>query len=342
MRQPILLAALLLSFASLCPGQQNTRTLVLRGRIGQQTVNMRLARDGDKLSGTYSYERVGQDLKLSGRIDPQGQVTLQEFDAAGRQTGKFTGKFGSDESAADVAFAGMWARPDGSHETYFSLAEQHVAFTNTALRIVPKTIADRRFNISANYPQLAGTTTPGALAFNRAVASAITKLAAEYREGVEQTNHIALDTDYRVLFADDDLISVELNGYIDYGGAHPNDYHHAVTYDLRTGRALALAALFKPGARYEDVLRRASTASWAAQQKRLAAENGTPADDEPIVVGESAERWTAWGLTPRGLVLYYDLPHVIAVFDKVFIPWRELQDVLDPKGPAARFVRAGG
>ena len=238
MRQPILLAALLLSFVSLCSGQQNTRTLVLRGRLGQQTVNMRLARAGDKLSGTYAYERVGQDLKLSGRVDAQGQVTLAEFDAAGRQTGKFTGKFGRDESAADVAFVGTWTRPDGSHETYFSLAEQHVAFTNNALRIGPKTIADRRFNISANYPQLAGTTTPAALAFNRAVASIITKLAAEYRQSASPGDHIALDTDYNVLFAADDLISVELNGYIDYGGAHPNDFYDAVTYDLRTGRAL--------------------------------------------------------------------------------------------------------
>jgi hypothetical protein len=71
--------------------------------------------------------------------------------------------------------------------------------------------------------------------------------------------------------------------------------------------------------------------------KRLAAANNEP-PDETLFTDDSGGDRHAWGLTPRGLVIYYDLPHVMSVFDKVFIPWAELQDILDPRGPAAQFA----
>src|SRR2546423_755493 len=139
-----------LSFAAPCLAQQNTQTF--RGTIGNQSVVVKLQRDGDKFTGSYIYERVGQSIALKGQVDKQGQVTLAEFDARGQQTGKFTGKFGSDESAEDLAFSGTWTRPDGTHETYFNLSEQHIAFTNDKLQVVSKTITDRKFGIGATYP----------------------------------------------------------------------------------------------------------------------------------------------------------------------------------------------
>ncbi|HEX8180147.1 MAG TPA: hypothetical protein VF525_11435 [Pyrinomonadaceae bacterium] len=340
MRLSLLAFALLLAASLPTPGQSATQTF--RGTIGSQPVVVKLQREGGKLTGSYVYERIGQSLTLAGQIDAQGNVTLAEFDAAHRPTGKFTGKLASDADRADLTLAGTWTRPDGTREQSFNLAEQHVAFTNPAVQFTSKTIADRRLHINATYPQLAGTNAPGALAFNRTAAAKATKLVTDFRKGVSPSDHVALETDYSVLLATDDLISVELSDYVDFGGAHPNDGYDALNYDLRTGRTLALAALFQPGAKYEPVLRRASLASWAAQQRKLAAENGTQPDDEPIMSEDNYEQWLAWGLTPRGLVLYYDLPHVIAVFDKVFIPWTELQSVLDPKGPAGRFIQPVG
>jgi hypothetical protein len=335
MRLSSLTLTLLLSVATLCLGQQGAHTY--RGKIGQQSVVVKLQRAGDKLTGSYVYERIGQSITLKGQIDAQGQVTLQEFDATGRPTGKFNGKLGTDEGAEDFALSGTWTRPDGSHETYFSLVEQHVAFADAKLQIVPKTIAERRFHISATYPQLAGSSAPGALAFNRAAAGLVTKMAAEFRANVEQSDRIGLETDYNVLFASDALISVEITNFTDFGGAHPSSGYNALNYDLRTGRPLALAALFKRGVKFELVLQRAAAANLQAQMKRVAAANNE-APDETIFGDDSGGDWHAWGLTPRGLVVYYDLPHVMSVFDKVFIPWAELQDILDPKGPAARFA----
>ncbi len=325
------------------PRAEQMRPRFFRGSIGKRPVVLNLQRDGDTLAGMYAYERDGRvgpaSLELQGRIEPTGQLTLRESDF-GRQTGKFVGKLVDDPDSTAATIEGTWTRPDGTHESQFLLTEQYIAFNDSARQVVSQTITDRRYNVNAIYPQLAGRATPGALAFNRAAAALATKLVREFREGAAPEDHIGLDTDYNVLYGADDLVSVELSNFTDYGGAHPNYGYDGLTYDLRTVRAVTLASLFRPGTRYEEVLQRAAVASWAAQAKRLAAENGTPADDEPIVVGESSEHWVSWGLTPRGLVLYYDLPHVIAAFDKVFIPWQQLRDVLDPQGAAARFVRA--
>ncbi len=169
----------------------------------------------------------------------------------------------------------------------------------------------------------------------------ILKLVRDIRQNTTPPDRVALETNYNVLLASDDLVSVEITEYTDYGGAHPNDSFDALTYDLRTGRPVAFAALFKPGAQYEAVLKRAALANLRAQERKIDAENGaTNGNDDSFFLGDElpAER-RAWGLTPRGLILYFDLPHVISVFDKVFIPWHELRDVLNPKGPAARFVK---
>ena len=342
-----LLAALLLLSLSGCAtaALAQAPAQVFRGRIGAQPVVVKLARAGDRLSGSYVYERVGQDIKLTGRIEPPGRVTLDEADAAGRPTGKFSGKLDDDPATTDAAtIEGMWARPDGSRGVAFSLREQHLAFTQPRLQFISKTLAERRPAIKAIYPQLAGSTAAGAVAFNRAVEDLVTKLVRDIRQAAsEPPERVALETDYNVLLAQDDLVSVEINEYMDYGGAHPNNSYDALTYDLRTGRAVAFAALFKPGAQYEAVLKRAALANLRAQERKLDAENGARAggDESFFADGELPGEQHAWGLTPRGLIIYFDLPHVISVFDKVFIPWGELQGVLNPQGPAARFVPRG-
>ena len=337
MRLLICSFVLLLSFVALCLAQAPTQTF--RGTIGEQSVVLKLQRDGDKLTGSYSYERIGQSITLKGQIDAQGNVTLAEFDSAGRQTGRFKGKLEPDEERTDAFILdGTWARPDGSHETSFDLHEQQLAFTN-GLQFTSKTIADRRLNIKAIYPQLAGGDTPGVIAFNRAVESLVMKLVNEYRKEAVPTDR-GFEIDYNVLLANDDLVSVELNEEY-WGGAHPEAGHDAVTYDLHTGHVVTLASLFKSGTKYTDILRRAARADMVARLKRVAAEENQPTD-ESIFSDEDLKEWHAWGLTPRGLVLYFDLPHVIAVFDKASIPWAELKDVLDPKGPAAHFAQASG
>jgi hypothetical protein len=44
-----------------------------------------------------------------------------------------------------------------------------------------------------------------------------------------------------------------------------------------------------------------------------------------------------FGLTPKGVVVYFDFPHVMAYFDKNFVPYNVIREYLKPNGPAAKF-----
>src|SRR5918911_3491905 len=69
-------------------------TRTFRGEIGDQNrIEMKLVRAGDRLTGTYSYEKVGTPINLSGTIDAKGKFTLSETDSSGKQTGVFKGEW---------------------------------------------------------------------------------------------------------------------------------------------------------------------------------------------------------------------------------------------------------
>jgi len=61
--------------------------------------------------------------------------------------------------------------------------------------------------------------------------------------------------------------------------------------------------------------------------------------EEPIVSVEQLSEISSWGLTPEGLVVYFDFPHAIAVFDRTVVPYHVLSEYLKPIGPAARFYK---
>jgi len=42
-------------------------------------------------------------------------------------------------------------------------------------------------------------------------------------------------------------------------------------------------------------------------------------------------------MTPNGLTVYFDFPHVISIFDRTFVPYGVVKDYLQPKGPATRY-----
>ncbi|HEY6660165.1 MAG TPA: hypothetical protein VI031_03450, partial [Pyrinomonadaceae bacterium] len=63
-----------------------------KGSIGSSLdLQMRLIRTGDQLSGSYFYQKVGSRIDLRGNVDKDGNLTLEEFDPSGKQTGVFKG-----------------------------------------------------------------------------------------------------------------------------------------------------------------------------------------------------------------------------------------------------------
>jgi hypothetical protein len=343
----VLAAVLAGSFLCLAqPGavkaQPTSAAKIYRGSIGNSHIQMRLNIQGNNVSGTYSYDSVGEDLKLTGHLDTQGRLELVEFGAKGKQTGKFTCKRKLGE---EIDSECSWSKPDGTREALVTLEEQYIVFTN-GLQISPRTIANRRTGVGVSYPQITGNgvLSAGAQSFNRRVLGLVQEAIKEF---APIDGRGSFDTNYNVLLGSDDLISIEMTEFSDGGGAHPNNRFWSLTYDLSANKELKFDDLFKPGSDYNaaiaqyvvaDISRRAA----ALEQESARSEGRKPNQrDEPIVSMEQLSEISGWAMTPKGLVVYFDFPHVIAYFDRTLIPYSVVNEHFKPNGPATRFLNAG-
>jgi len=322
-------------------GQVASSTKLYRGSVGGRNIEMRLNIQGTSATGTYAYDGIGEALSLTGRLDEHG---LQLSESVNKKpTGKFVCKKSLDDPIDSDC---MWSRPDGSHEAFVWLSEQNVEITN-GLKIVPKTLANRKIGLSVSYPEItngAKALPAGAAGFNRRVYTLTQQAIKEFTPG-DEAGRNAFQTNYSVLLATNDLISVEMREYSDSGGAHPNDRFWSVTYDLAANKEIDFASLFKPDSDYKMAIAKYVTADIDKRADMLEQEEAKlehlPSKPryESIISVEQLSEISDWAMTPRGLVFYFDFPHVIAVFDKNFIPYNALKDYLKPDSPAARFIK---
>jgi len=332
---------------------QQPRAQTFRGRIGEKLrVRVRLRREGDALSGSYSYEGRKGELSLKGSVDGRGDFTLREYAAAGAQTGLFKGKWGMTE-AGETELNGEWSRPDGSRAAPFTLTELPVALAAGAA-VVTREIKEEkkrpRYTVGAEYPQIegAGGRFDG---FNRAAAEVVAGEVNDFKKGMAEWEEPPgselgsyIEVGYSFGVATDDLVGVlfDIGDY--YGGAaHPNHHTRVVNYDVRRGRALALADLFKPSAPYLK-----SLSDYCVKDLKRQFREGGWSEPEQLDAGieegaaPNAENYQSWLITRRGLAITFD-PYRVAPYaagpQSVFIPYSALREIIDPDGPLTPFVR---
>ena len=327
------------------------------GYVGESRIEMKLVRDGERLSGTYSYTKVGSNLELRGTIDRQGNLSLKEFDDKGTQTGLFKGKWTEDEIEKSGVIEGNWSKPDGSKETTVYLTQQHLKFqrgltiTSKSLREENKT---RRYEYEVAYPQLQGAGGAGVEGFNREVSSWATQQVNEWKSGAgpeagEEDASPGTDVDtfnisYAVKLGTDDLVSVIFNVYsYEHGAAHGNTSSYVINYDLKRARALKLSDLFKPGANYLQTVSDYSIKDLKRQARKESAEDPMLPDDQ-IEEGAapSAENYQSWNLTETGLMFTFDSYQVgpyAAGPQRVLIPYTTLREMANPDGPIPALIK---
>lgn len=361
-RIPQTFIALLLVVLFFLPASAQTQTPTrnessewrsFRGTVGKSKVQMRLRREGDALDGSYFYERSkGGSLRLEGKVEGDGKFTLREFDAAGAQTGLFKGTWDDEEREQEVYLTGQWSRPDGTRQTEFSLAEAFVALREGA-RIVTREMkdADRRasFEINVEYPQLEGLAAAGAAGFNEAARALAAKEVADFRKGVAEYRADykgakpegpgnSLDVGYYVDYADDNLISIGFTEDTYYAGAaHPNHATVVLNYDLKAGRALRLADLFRPGSPYLKTI-----SDYCLRE--LKGDSDLEGAADMIDEGASAklENYRNWLVKRQGLEITFD-PYQVGPYaagpQYVTIPYKALAKIINPAGPLAPFLK---
>ena len=218
---------------------------------------MKLVRTGDQLAGSYFYQKVGTRIDLRGNVDKDGNLTLEEFDPSGKQTGLFKGIWTVDQKDGLITLAGNWSKPlnekGSDKKTAFSVHEEPITFTGD-VDLVSKQIKENNkklnYQVEVQYPQLTGGNNPNLEKFNQAARAAVTRkvagfkkdMAPEAGENTEETRPedsmgSDLTISYTVALAQDDLVSIDflVSTYFQ-GAAHPNHYADTLNYDLKNGK----------------------------------------------------------------------------------------------------------
>jgi hypothetical protein len=328
------------------------------GRIaGTLAIEMTLTRDGDRLTGTYLYPKVGKNINLAGTIDKDGNLELKESDESGKDTGVFKGKWKPATDSPDPSLneiEGKWSKPDGSKETEFSLMQQPIEFS-MPVRVTSKVIheanKEKHYTVDAKYPQIEGDARFDG--FNREARSLIMKDVASFKtaEAAEETDAASelpaetqestLDTGYEIRYATDDLISVEFTeGTYSRGAAHGNSNTTVLNYDVKNGKKLALADLFNPKSNFLSVI---STYCLKDLRDRAKKDEGTMLQEDMIKEGAAprADNYRAVAITKKGLWITFD-PYQVAAYaggpQHVLVPYSALKDIIKPDGPLAAFA----
>jgi hypothetical protein len=333
------------------------QTKHFKGSIGSSLdLQMKLVRTGDQLAGSYFYQKVGTRIDLRGNVDKDGNLTLEEFDKSGKQTGVFKGLWTVDSTDGLVTLAGNWSKPltekDSAKKTAFSIHEEPVAFTgdvDLVLKQIKESNKKLMYEIDARYPQLTGGSNPNFEKFNQVVRSAATKRVAEFKKDMtpaegedprpEGSMGSDLNVSYEVALAQDDLISIQFSvGSYYQGAAHPNTFAEVVNYDLKNGKQLKLADLFKPGAKYLQAI-----ANYCiADLKKQAKDKGLLDEEIQNGAAPNAKNYQSWTITRKGLGINFDAYQVgpyAAGPQFVLVPYSSLKDVINPEGPVGQFAK---
>lgn len=330
---------------------KNANAKTFRGMINGIGFEMNLSRNGDKLSGSYFYTKIGKPLKLSGKIEKDGKFTLEETDESGKKTGVWSGTWKEDENAAGIALEGTWKKPsdsDGDSLSFYA-TEQVVNFAGN-VKFTDKTIkekqAEKRSEIFATYPEISGV--EAAEKFNSVVKSRVTELIDGYKKQLADYSEedvkslpaeVGLEQQigYDVIMANNDFVSLLLSDYAYLGGAHGMTTYSPINYDLKNSRELQLADIFEPNSGYLKTL---SEYSIADLKKRT----GDMSDDEWISRGAGAEKenFSNWNLTKKGLMITFE-PYQVAAYaagpQTVIIPYDRLKSLLKKDGIVSQIAK---
>jgi hypothetical protein len=154
----------------------------------------------------------------------------------------------------------------------------------------------------------------------------------------DPTQPSQLQVDYSVAYDSADTLSLRVNAYtFASGAAHGSDVVSTLTFDLASGRQLALADLFRPGSRYLQAI---ATEARTQLRVTLADWLTDPSMEDWLTTGTqpTAEDYAAWAITPGGLEVtfgQYQVAPYAAGMPVVTIPVARLARLIDPTGALA-------
>lgn len=318
------------------------------GTVGPLPVVLALT-VADSVQGSYYYQGRGGRLRLRASRARTGQpLTLRETDP---ETGRPTGRWQTRQPAGPV-LSGSWHSPDGRRQLPFTLREDYAGAVRYAIQTYTQLLKSGACGLSGDQQFVAS------LAWDKvqllpptsAVAARVQRRLDQEKPALEvcvETTETA-----EVTYNADFLLSIEwFRHEYAFNTPHPFGYYRHLTFDLRTGRPLALKELLRPG--FELPLRRLLS-------ERLRTDPGYADIYQGEIEGDSTQtRWplgpdgqplvelprTGYYLTPMGVAFQYDTYEIAMYVDGpqlVEISYRDIRPLVRPGSPLARLLQRRG
>lgn len=297
------------------------------------------------LRGHYQYRHVGEPIQLTGRREHHNgeyRIALTES-AEGKVTGRWNLRCdfsGIEDDAGPPTWVGTWTSPNGkvTHPVRLELAAEYELGRRT----------------------IGGRTQEWALPVPVSNAKAYKALAPKYEarrkrlrdDFTEASNPDVQATDFRpdrlrdrlywytlnttVTWWEDDAVCILFDTYSYQGGAHPNTRFDTLMMTVEDGefKEVQLKNVFIRPSEIEKTLsplivERLIAKGWA---------NDQPDRRKRVFTAGDLLYFT---VSARGLTVYFE-PYAIGAYAEgafvVTVPWDDLKDVIDPKGPMRRWV----
>ena len=302
------------------------------GFIGEQLklqMDLTLDHDGHRASGTYYYDHIGKPLTLQGHWAPDGKLTLQEYDARRRMTGRFHGSF----SKMTTSFSGSWTSADGQRQLTCQLrqvADYDVLWINrgryvTAVCRIPQLIDQpQRRHINLNLRRVPYETT-------KDFVNSMRPLLAEHETTGYERRLCQTITYYSPTF-----LSILVADWQYTGGAHGNVDFKSRNLLIRNGRLIE--------AKWHDLFEDAQAAERVLSEYCL---RDLKRQRAAWVLDKTVRSFQLKDLvltaSPRGLQATF-APYSVGPYSsgvhEVTIPFATLTSVLHPEGPLMHLVAA--
>ncbi len=187
------------------------------------------------------------------------------------------------------------------------------------------------FTITIHFPVLETSDNKGS-AFSKAVANFITQAVSDFKKGLVEIKGgpnmpSTLDIGYDAYTTNRGLISIRFRiDQYNTGAAHPAHATYTLNYNLSDDKPIILVDLFKPGAKYLDVIANYTVRELKQQNRLLFPEGATP----------TADNYSHWNFDRGGLLFTFD-PYQVGPYaqgpSEVLIPYIALESVLKPNLP---------
>jgi hypothetical protein len=322
------------------------------GTIGAALIPVTVSlRDSNgRLEGSYFYDRIGEDIPLSGSVSADAAVTMEEFGQPATLTGRWSGLFepvpveGEDGESWETLnrIHGEWRDSAGQRTMPFDvvsfepLAASDLAFVPQRPGDPVHAVMNGEDGIAFQFAPVGRTGVQYPRLLRAAAAAVVAAVNAEI-DALTRTfgcpagagDSSSFDADATVSYAARDIFSIYAEGGYFCGGAHPEDIFPALAFDLGTGRKLTFDSLFSDFARDRDRILAAAFSNGVTRGPEC----------EALYAAENLRESTfTFAFARQGLVIVpVSWPHAVAAcIDRTIVPYRRLLPFAAADGPLAR------